>query len=504
MPGWIGLLAALALGCTASTPKPDWVETAGKTRRYPDASYVTGFAVAQGDDALASARQRAAADLAARLEVRIEHELREVSEERNGKYSYHVAAVTRSTVDLKLSGIEYETWDDRGVVYALALLERGTAGRQRRAQRDLALAEVRHCLEAGARLEAEGRRTRAIATYEDCRLPIAEALEHAAVAGALNGVSSDDARAHLELVTATRTAAEKVDEILRRPVSSVPGAAESLALQLGRQGVSTGSTLVVSPFTYGTMDLSSVFGRQMALELESALARHARDDGQGDDATPDLVLHGVYFEAGDAVRLAVTAKEAATARLVASAGTLLPQSAVPEGLELRPSNFFEAMEAQKVLSDGGVVTGDLRLELWTSKGRKGVVFTENDEYRIFLRANRPVWVRIVYVLKNGTQVAIDGAFRIDGPLVGSLVEYPKLFGVVPPFGVEHFHATAFRERPPELRTRREEIDGISYDVVVDGMREITRRRGDRLRDNAEIAESFVAVTTTPKAAQPEG
>ena len=45
-------------------------------------------------------------------------------------------------------------------------------------------------------------------------------------------------------------------------------------------------------------------------------------------------------------------------------------------------------------------------------------------------------------------------------------------------------------------------DGIDYEVVVGGMSEIARLRSDRMRDDAAIAESFVAVTTTPKTPRP--
>jgi hypothetical protein len=455
-------------------------------------------AVARGDDAVAVAKQRAATDLAARLEVRIEHELRDVSEEKDGVYSYHVASLTRSTVDLKLSGIVYQTWGDGRDVYAFAILDRAAAAAQRRHQRDLALIEVRRCLATGLRQERERHAERAVATYEDCRRPIAQALEHGAVARALTDVGPEDEAAHAELVDATRAVDEKVEDILHRPVSSMRTAAERLALQLGRQGVSTGSTLVVRPFSYGTADVSSAFGRRMAGDLESALARHARGDG---DAARALVLHGVYFEDGDAVRLDVTVKEADTARLVASAGSSLPRASVPEDLPLRPSNFIEALEAQRLLSDGGLVTGDLRVDVWTSRGRKGVVFTEDEEYRVYLRVNRPAWLRLVYVLQNGLQVPIEQSFYIEASRANTVVEYPHAFEVVPPFGVEHIYATAYSEVPPRLRTRREWIDGIEYEVVVGGLSEIARIRKARVRNDEQIAESFVAVTTTPRTAR---
>jgi hypothetical protein len=493
---WIVLAAAVALGCAAHAPKPDWVDSAGGSGHAPDARYLFGFGTARGEEAHASARQRAAADLAGQLEVRIEHELRDVSEDRDGRHSYHVAALTRSTVDIKLRGIEYEAWEGEGSVYALARLDRHASARQRRARRDLAMAGLRDCLATASRQESEKQTRQAIATYEECRGPIAEALEHAAVARALDGVGADERAIHVELVAATRIVSEKVAEILSRPATSVSAAAESLALQLERQGISTRSTLVVAPFTYGAVELSSAFGRQMALDLESAIARGAH--AAGDDEERKIVLHGVYVDGGKFVRLEVTAKDAETARLVASAGTSLPHSAISPGLVLRPSEFIEALRTENSQAAGASVTGDPRIEMWTSKGRRGVVFNERDEYRLFLRANRPVWVRIVYVLTNGEPVLIDTAFRIDGPLVGGVVEHPERFEVVAPFGVEHFHASAFSKRPPELRTRRQTIDGIDYEVVVDASSEIARQGSDPTREHAPVAESFVAVTTTPR------
>jgi hypothetical protein len=486
---WVVLATALALGCAAQTPKPGWVESAGAG---VDSRYLSGFGAARGEEAYVSARQRAAADLAGRLEVRIEHELRDVSEDRDGRHSYHVEALTRSTVDIKLRGIEYETWEGEGSVYALARLNRLAAARQRRARRDLAVAGLRDCLATAARQESERQTRQAIATYEACQRPITEALEHAAVARALDGVGADERAIHVELVASARTVSEKVAEILTRPATSISAAAESLALQLERQGISTRATLVVAPFTYGAVEISSAFGRQMALDLESAVARRAH--APGDDERREIVLHGVYIDGAESVRLEVTAKDAETARLVASAGTTLPHSAIPPGLALRPSEFIEALRTQGSPAAGAVVTGDPSIEMWTSKGRRGVVFSERDEYRVFLRANRPVWVRIVYRLTNGEHVVIDTAFRIDGPLVGGVVEHPERFEVVPPFGVEHFHASAFYERPLELRTQRKTIDGIEYEVVVDASGEIPRQ-GNEL---TPVAESFVAVTTSPR------
>jgi hypothetical protein len=271
-----------------------------------------------------------------------------------------------------------------------------------------------------------------------------------------------------------------------------------MALQLARQGVSTRSRLVVSHWNYGATNLSSSFGRQAGLDLERALARAARDEGDGrSPSAPDLAIGGAYFESGDELRMSATAREIESGRLVASAEARMPVAAVPAQLELRPPDFERALRDQRVLADGALSQGDLRVEVWTDKGRGGVLYSEHERLHLFMRVNQPAWVRLLYVLHDGVQVPIDQSFAIGRQDAGRVIEYPQSFEVVPPFGIEMIHATAFRERPPRLPTRERTIDGVRYDVVADGLDAIVRTRGLALRDRTPIAEDTVTVTTMP-------
>jgi hypothetical protein len=481
------------------------VGAGGRSVRHPDARFVTGFAMALGDSPLERARVEAAADLASRISVRIEHELRDVSEEKDGEYSYKVASVARSTSDIRLAGLAYETWGERpgegdgGRVYALAILDRASAVAHRRRLSARSLDELRACLESGARQEAEGREAQALETYESCRRPIAEALEHDAVARALGAGSRDDQSGFRQLVDASRQLDERIGAVLRRPVSSLEDAVESLAIQLGHQGLASGTLVAVAPFTYGTADLSSSFGRQVALELEAALTRRAGGPGPGvsDAETPaQLAIRGVYLERGEEIRLSATAKQVETARLVAAAESSLPRRALPDGLDLRPANFEKALRDQRELADGELLSGDLRVELWTERGKRGVLYSESEELKLFFRVNRPAWVRLVYVLQSGVQVPIDQAYYVDGSKVNLVVEYPETFEVVPPFGVEHIYATAFTREPVPLGTRFTTIDGVEYEVVADDLKGALRKtRGLKRKSKDEVSEAFVTVTT---------
>ncbi len=499
----IGLLLSFCLLPAAglAEAKPDWVKRSGVSDQYPRSDYVTGFAMATGDNALEEAKQAAAADLARLISVRIESELSDVSQEEDGEYSYRVAAVTRSTTDVKLSNLHYEIERKWGRIYALAVVERRAGARHRRAERDRAMSELRACL-AAAELEAQAeRKASALAMYESCRRPIAEALQHDAVANALLVEKRGDTSTLQEITGASRRLDAEIEAILRRPARSLAEAADALAAQIARQGVSNRSRLSVSHFNYGTTNLSSRFGRRAGLELERALARAAAAE-PGEGPSPDLAVRGVYFESGEHLRLSVTVSEVVSGRLMGSAESALALSALPSGLEIKPVNFETALRDQRILAEGGLISGDLRLEVWTDRGRGGVLYSEHEELKLYMRVNQTAWIRLIYVLQNGAKVPIDHGYYIDATKVNQMVEYPDSFEVVPPFGIEMIHATAFTERPPRLRTDMREIAGVHYEVVSDGLGSVIRTRGLARKQKKALAEDFVTVTTTPQEPTP--
>lgn len=490
-------------GCAAAPPArtefdrpaPDWIATGGKTPRFAKERFITGFSMvdlAPESGGMDSAKQQAAASLSRNISVHIQASLRNVSESRDGADSYQVASIVNSTSDILLSGLDYEVYAQPGRSYAFAYLERTRALAERRSLRERSLAEVRECLASGGRHERAGRQADAIETYGSCRSPIAEALEHDSVARVLGPSGSADKAIYQELVAANRKVDEKEKSILRSPASSLSEAIERLGMQLRRQkGAVASGRLTVPPFTYGTTDLSSVFGRQASIELEAVLAR-----GGGGAASGDRVVRGVYLERDDEVRVTATVRDSDTGRLVASAETTLPRRVLPAGVSLKPANFEEALRDEKLLGEGELIGDDLQVEVWTARGRRAVVYTEGQELELHYRVNQPAYIRFIYVLANGAKVPLDTeAWYVDASKVNQVITYPTKFEVVPPFGVEHIHATAFTSRPPTLATQRRVIEGEMYDVVAD--EQIVKTRGIRRKRQEKLSESLVTLTTMP-------
>lgn len=498
MTKWRTLLALSSLLGSSPAfagPPPDWVKNGGQTPRFPPRTYMVGFAVVDRENELDSAKAQSAADLAARISVRIESQVSDVQSEKDGQQKYAVAALTKASTDVRLSGLAYETYVGEGKTYALAVISRESGAAGYLKTRTEAARAAQDKLASGEKAETEKRESDALKLYLQVRPLVAEALESDAIVRVLTG--QVDEKLSAELGSAMSAADERVTKLLRRPVSSLRDAAQVLSLQVAQQNVTSSDRRTVAPLTYGTTTFSSGFGRQFASDFEAALvpALSAGTAGR------DLTLRGTYAERGDAVRIVIMVNEAQTGKVIASAETEIAKSLIPKDLPLLPQNFAQALKEQRVLAAGEEVSGSLRLELWTNKGRSNLVYRDKEEMKVFMRVNKPAYVRLVYVLAKqnagGEQlkVPLTQSYYIDATKVNLAVEYPEAFEVSAPFGVEHIQAVAFTDKPEPLPTRKMVVDGEEYEVV--GSAELVKHRGVKVKKaEAQTSEALVSITTT--------
>ena len=492
------LLASLSAHAKGA---PEWVSTGGATPRFPRERYVTGFAVAEGRDAVASAKAQAASDLSQRIVVRIENQTVDVQEQKGDNFKQEIAAVTRASTDVRLTGLAYETHEEGGKAYALAVIERAGAAAERRKLRDEAAAKGKALLGQGAEAEGQKRESDALKAYFGARLAVAEAASHEAVARALLAGQTNAFEA--DIAATAKQAEHQIAQLLRKPVSTLKDAVEAISLQLERQGVAAGARWTVAPLTYKATSFHSVFGRSVSQDLQLALAQLS-GGANGESAGRDLALRGSYLEEGDNLKIKVVASEVLSGRLVAGADALLPKKAVPAELPIVPQNVLQAMQDQKILAGADeVVSGDLTLDLTTSHGRSNLLLAEKQEYKLMMRVNKPCYVRLVYLLANGMRVPLEQAFYLDASKRNLWVEYPNAFEVAPPFGVERFQAVAFTDKPEPLPTRKEVVAGQDYDVVADAApASLIGHRGVKFASSSskkkEVAEAVITMTTTPR------
>ena len=473
---------------------PDWITSGGNSRSYPNEAFLTGIAVARGDDAMKRAMADAAADLANRISVHIEHELTDVNSEKNGKVDYHIAAITKLTSDVRIQGLKYEIAHRGTEVYALAYVNRADAATERRMLLERSLLVLRGCMKSAREQKAKGG-VIAADEYLRCLQYVSEGLQHDAVVRTVDPKSGQ--KPQRELVQDLQEIRSETTAVAAKPASTLKEAADFLALQFRSQKALPYMFRDSPSFRYGVTNFSSSLGQQLGIELENALARRISESDTTTTDPKDAVIRGVYFEEGASLRISATVVEVATGKIVGGAETTIPQANLPAGIVVLPKNLETAMEDQKLLSKGELVDGKLRVEVWADKGRRGVVYSESEQIRLFMRVNAPAYVRLIYVLESGVQVPIDQAYYIDSSKVNMAVEYPNRFEVAPPFGVEAIHATAFTKQPAPLAVATKVIAGEPYTIIEDGLSSMVRHRGIQRVEKDEFAESLLAITTLP-------
>ena len=131
-PRVVSIASALVLACgllrvepAIARSSPEWVERHGSSDEFAPGRYLTGFAQASGkEEAIESAKQQAAADLARQISVQIESSVVDVTREKKGRLENDLTSRIRATSDIRLDGIRFETHRKWKRVYALAVLER--------------------------------------------------------------------------------------------------------------------------------------------------------------------------------------------------------------------------------------------------------------------------------------------------------------------------------------------------------------------------------------------
>jgi hypothetical protein len=233
----------------------------------------------------------------------------------------------------------------------------------------------------------------------------------------------------------------------------------------------------------------------VASDLEAKIAKQPLLGGAA--AQKPLALKGTYAELGDFVRVVVIAREVDGGRAVASAEASAKKSALPKELSLVPQNLAQALVDQKILAQGEAVSGELRVEVWTSKGASNLVFQNKEEVRVFMRVNKPCYVRLVYLLASGLKVPLAQSYYVDQSKVNFAVEYPDVFEVSAPFGIERLYAVAFTDKPDPLPTVQKIVDGEKYDVVTETQALVKHRGLTKKKAAAQTAEAVLTLTTMP-------
>ncbi len=505
------------------TSEPDWARSAGRSGRYPEHSFLTGYGVAQtregeGLEALRSrATDLARTALSEGVIIRLKSET-ELYQETGRPDELRVLTETESRLDLE--GLKHEEYFDRktGRYHVLAYARRDLMQALYAEHTARAYADVSRAYREGQRWQAT-RPAEALRAYRRAERAYGPYEEEALISRALGTRASlSDATPAFTITRDSITTRQA--ELSERPIATLDDLAFSLAFGVHSQLAGTGDTIgtvAVAPLTVEPTPFGSALGRHLQGLVERQLARLGPLRVVNYATLPngriraDYVLRGSYSTSETApVHVSLRRVMAdGRSRLVASADARVALSLLrASGHALEAENAAELKpDYQQTAANQCAPVGGMRLEAWTNRGTESAVVTEGDTVWVYLRANRPAYVRLLYRLADGRTVLLYENYEIRMGQAGQAIRLPQAFVATPPFGAEVMTVLAADRPFAPLVTRSE--DG--YRIVRSRLPEAAMQsRGltpvptDPPKDGTPtvpyeaFAERTIGVTTLPR------
>ncbi|MDX9848397.1 MAG: hypothetical protein RBT74_15550 [Tenuifilaceae bacterium] len=493
------ILAALfitTLSLVAAAQSPDWSDAKTRKLRFSDIEYIVGFA------SESNSQKENPADLLARLEsyakgqlveyiqvtVRSETELRVT--ETNNKFQQNYKSMNSSSSNLSLTGLKVETaYDQKAKIgYAIAYAKRSEllSYYQSIVVNSLQNAEVK--IKSAQQAMKSGNGEQALKLSLEAISMVNPVEQAQSVIFALRRGSATDDQTQMTRLNKVKS---DIEEIMRQVQRSSGNTIDDISYFLARGlMLQTGKLSIpvsLSNFTYQDTKIGSKLSNRLNQTLTSKLVENGYQVISSGVKAEGLVLTGTYWKEPSDIKLIATLKKT-DGTLVASAEAFLPISWV-EGSKVKylPENFEEAFSRMRVFNRDEVIKGDLNVEVWTNKGDDGLVFTEGERLKFFVRANKECYIRMIYHLADNQSVLLMDSYYIPAHMANKVIELPDEFECAEPFGVETLQVNAQTQPFAPLRTRSQygyQFIDESFNDIILGTRGI-RKLEDKPMDKAE-------------------
>lgn len=309
-------------------------------------------------------------------------------------------------------------------------------------------------------------------------------VEHAqAVITTLTGDFNRASLKRAEVSAIKEKTQQKINLILTRDEFSIEDAAWYISRALKLQLKDETQPIRVSNFTYENSPMGSPFSRRFKFAIEQKLiVEGLKVSNRGDD-TNDLVLYGTYWEESDRLKVITILRSQQTAEALAGSESFIPVVDLEQkGIAFKPQNYKDALIAEQQFAKDEVKGGDMNIEIWTDKGTENLIYAGGERLKLFVRANKECYIRLVYHLADGSKVLLLDNYYIDRDKVNTVYELPYTFECAEPFGVETLQMNA-QNKPFELLRYKSEY---GYDFITDDLQTIIKKtRGIKRLSAAE-------------------
>ena len=441
--------------------QPDWVVNYGQSDKYDEQVYLTGFGEALGisQESKEIAQENARADLSQKVLVKIDSTVSNYQLEDGEETLQQFSTVTQSSSELQVMGLETLTYvrDSRKnpMSFALVYIERRKLAKLYQAEKKHLTSQI---LQLITLAENQDNPKYTSVQYYYQTWPLLDKLaEVQTILFSVSGtrIFSDLASQDLAdqpLILNKSQINRRIQQLSLHSIDNLDDVAGAIQFQLYQQFDLQHQQLLVQPFFYQDTRLSSRFARyfKQLLEgkLENSIQPHREfqaksvnyEKDMAVSAGADYIITGSYWEKEDNVQILAFCRSVQTGEIRASANVDFKRGMLKSSLNLKPDNFEKIMSQQLAFEQEVIDSGQLKLEVWTDRGKNALLYSQGELMKIYLRTNRPCYVRLLYILANGQKTLLVDNLQINLEsvnrplLVNDLLEID--FECTSPFGAE--------------------------------------------------------------------
>ena len=441
--------------------QPDWVVNYGQSDKYDEQVYLTGFGEALGisRESKEIAQENARADLSQKVLVKIDSTVSNYQLEDGEETLQQFSTVTQSSSELQVMGLETLTYvrDSRKnpMSFALVYIERRKLATLYQAEKKHLTSQI---LQLITLAENQDNPKYTSVQYYYQTWPLLDKLAEVqtillSVSGTriFSDLASQDL-ADQPLILNKSQINRRIQQLSLHSIDNLDDVAGAIQFQLYQQFDLQHQQLLVQPFFYQDTRLSSRFARyfKQLLEgkLENSIQPHREfqaksvnyEKDMAVSADADYIITGSYWEKEDNIQILAFCRSVQTGEIRASANVDFKRGVLKSSLNLKPDNFEKIMSQQLAFEQEVIDSGQLKLEVWTDRGKNALLYSQGELMKIYLRTNRPCYVRLLYILANGQKTLLVDNLQINLEsinrplLVNDLLEID--FECTKPFGAE--------------------------------------------------------------------
>jgi TolB-like protein len=275
-------------------------------------------------------------------------------------------------------------------------------------------------------------------------------------------------------------------------------AQEFIAQSIGFQLAKDSTPIWISNFSYESSGIVSPYSDKFAMGLTEKFLDNKIKLTKNAKLINKYILKGFFWKEANYVRVNVSVLNQETGDIVAAVESGIAESfVINNGINIEPENYNQAVKNMVLFNENLVTSnGGLTVALTTNKGSENLLYEEGDTLKIYLKANKPCFVRFIYHLADGNKVLLYDNFNITSSLTNKVIEIPEYFICTDPYGVETLQLMAQTEEFAPLTIYKE----YGYNFIDGNLQNILKKsRGFKpAKQEDGSAEQYMMITTMAK------